>query len=978
MNPSCLSPTRLRPRGLVPIALALASVLLPMPALSAPPHLFLRSPQALPIPAHPLHSPGTPAPLQASIPLTYLPPATPPAAWRPGDRWQLPVDPDDTPDATLIVESVHLAHPDWVEVRGRLAGSPDSECLIVLGPNLAAGTIRQPGRPMVQVLPGPQGTHQLVPLSPTHGPRCGNSSQPGPPLHLHQPPPPPNSSPTADADAILDLAFFFTPAAETGAGGELGIHALLTLAVLEANDAFARSGARLQLRPVLARRVDYTESGDLVRDLDRLTRPDDGWLDELHALRDQHAADLVCLVTEFENTHLLAGMANQLFNTAPASLSRGFTVCLRPFLVGNYTLPHEIGHLLGCNHDHANAPGSGLDPWSHGTRILVDDTLHRTVMAYRPGVQFPHFSNPLVSFRGVPTGVASGPNAADNVRTLNATAHRIAAVRDPAARVGFPERHLVVHESNPTVPIPWIRAGSPTNAAFTLRTRDGSARAHTDYLPLNLRITLDDDPDRSAVELRLLDNLLSDGPRLLAIDLLDPSPGLALGPFASLTLTILDDELEAAAPLDTSVRASPGADHLVATLAVTPDQHLLAAGAFVTYHHQRHPRLVRIRPDGSPDPDFHTDVKYQVDALAVFPDGRIVLAGEFNTVNHVRCDRVAILRPDGSLDPQFRFDPGADRAVHALAIDSNGRLVIGGAFLSIAGRPVTRLARLLPTGALDPDFQTPLGPDRDVLALALDPDGRILVGGRFRQLAGTAHGLARLLPNGLPDPQFHPPHDVDGAVRAIALDPQGALLVAGEFTRFHGQPAGRLVRLHPTGLPDDTFAVGTGADGPIRALLPTPDQGIWIAGGFTSVDGHPRRHIARLLPDGSPDPDFDPGIGPDDWVLALADWPDHAIALGGVFTRVNGFPRGGVASLLTEPILPPRFQNATLQDAAFHWEARLLPRQSYRLQSSPDLVHWTDPVPFQSLTPLTTGSLPLPLPPPAPSTLFLRLQRHLD
>ncbi|MBX3744408.1 MAG: hypothetical protein KF833_03795 [Verrucomicrobiae bacterium] len=964
------------------LLLLLTAALLPVATRANIPHLLVRSPHPAPIPLPLAHSPATPSPFQSSTALSLPTPTPPPAAWRPGDRWRLPVNPHT--DETLVVDAVRLTHPDFVEVRGRLAGIPGSHCLLVLGPNLVAGTIRQPGQPIAQLLPGPRGTHHLNTLSPTHGPLCGNPSLPAPPLHRHQPPPPPSAAPddapSDPGDAILDLAFFYTPAAEAGAGGTRGMHALLSLAVLEANDAFARSGARLQLQTVLVRRVEYTESGDLARDLDRLTRPNDGWLDDLHTLRDHYAADLVCLVTESENSHLLAGMANQLFDTSPASLARGFTVCLRPFLVGNYTLPHEIGHLLGCNHDHANAPGSGLHPWSHGTRIAVEDILHRTVMAYRPGIQFPHFSNPLVSYRGVPTGVASGPNAADNVRTLNATAPLVAAVRNPPSRVGFPEPHLVVREFHPAIRIPWTRTGTPSNAAFTLRTRDGSARAHTDYLPLDLRVSLDEDPAHDAVELHLLENPLPQGPRLLAIDLLDPSPGLALGPVASLTITLPDDPLDAAAPLDTSVRANPGADYLVAALAVTPDHHLLAAGAFVTYQHQRHPRLVRIRPDGSPDPDFRADVKYQVDALAVFPDGRIALAGEFNTVNHVRHDRVAILRPDGSLDPRFRFDPGADRAVHALVIDADGRLVLGGAFLSIAGRPVTRLARLLPTGALDPAFQTPLGPDRDVLALALDSDGRILVGGRFRQLAGTALGLARLLPDGLPDPDFLPPHDVDGAVRALAPGPDGTLLVAGEFTRFRGQPAGRLVRLLANGLPDPAFAPGVGADGPIRALLPMPDRTLWIAGGFTSVDGHPRRHIARLLADGSPDPSFDPGSGPDDWVLALAEWPDRAIALGGVFTHVNGLPRGGVASLLSEPILPPRFQSVGLQDGTFLWEARLLPRQFYRLQSSSDLTRWTDSSPFQSQSPITTGSLPVPLPAPSntPATHFLRLQRHLE
>jgi uncharacterized delta-60 repeat protein len=741
--------------------------------------------------------------------------------------------------------------------------------------------------------------------------------------------------------SVLDLAFFYTPAAEAGAGGSSGMRALLQLALWETNDAFQRSEAALQIRSVCQLRVDYAESGQVSLDLDRLVRPDDGWIDELHELRNHHAADLVCLVTEFEEHNEYAGIATQLWDTTPAALAAGFTVCLRPFLVGNYTLPHEIGHLLGGNHDRENAARSGLDPWSFATRIHVDGHSYRTIMAYRPGLQFPYFSNPEVYFRGVATGAPDGPMAANNVRTFRRTAPLISTVREPTNRVGFTKETVEMSESAGSVRLGWQLTGTATSGSFHVRTVDGSASEGRDYEGVDREIELDSYAFEHGLELTVFNNLAADGPRHFAVLLEQPSAGLALGPQTAVLVTILDDEVEQASVLDTSFRPRPGADYLVTSLAAAGDGRLCVAGGFATFNGERHARLVRLLPDGTADPEFRADIKYRVHALAPLSDGRLAVGGDFNTVNGQMMQYVAVLLADGTSDPQFQFASGADQPIHALMATPDDNLLIGGSFTNVGRVPAMRVARLLPSGAIDPTFNTGEGPDGDVLALAIDQQMRVILGGSFSHVGNRPQpGITRLHPDGSPDESFQVYGSINGPVRAVAADSANRVIVAGAFTEFQEGFAGGLIRLTESGSVDGEFRPGEGADGPILAIHSAGDEGWWIAGGFTRFDGQLRRRVARLHPHGALDMSFDPGIGPDDWVYALAPRSDGGLAVGGLFTSVNGVPRGGVAALLTGRLHPPRFTSVARVGDGLEWEAHVLPRQSYAVESTTDLAEW--------------------------------------
>ena len=141
-----------------------------------------------------------------------------------------------------------------------------------------------------------------------------------------------------------------------------------------------------------------------------------------------------------------------------------------------------------------------------------------------------------------------------------------------------------------------------------------------------------------------------------------------------------------------------------------------------------------------------------------------------------------------------------------------------------------------------------------------------------------------------------------------------------------------MVRLLPSGEADAGFQRVPGANASIHAVLRAAGGGWWVAGAFTEIHGMPRRHVALLADDGSVDARFDPGVGPDDWVLALAQDETGALWIGGLFRRVCGVERGGLARLLERRPEPARFLSSRMTPAGFYWDAEGAPLQSYEVE----------------------------------------------
>ena len=224
---------------------------------------------------------------------------------------------------------------------------------------------------------------------------------------------------------LVDLMVLYTPAARTAAGGSDAIGSQIQASVREANSVFLNSRVQMRVRLVHAAEVHYAESGLVATDLARLRDPQDGFMDEVHAWRDQFNADLVCLITE-------RGFDYQFYGLQGPSTNSAFSILRRPYLVGQNGLAVTLSFNFGCQLERPYADSVGAFPYSYGHSFRAPDGTKYGTTDSAQWPRLPWFSNPDLRFQGVSTGIPAGrPFAADNARTLNQTAGMFTKVNQP-------------------------------------------------------------------------------------------------------------------------------------------------------------------------------------------------------------------------------------------------------------------------------------------------------------------------------------------------------------------------------------------------------------------------------------------------------------------------------------------------------------------------------------------------------------------
>ncbi|ESU24840.1 hypothetical protein FEDK69T_03930 [Flavobacterium enshiense DK69] len=363
--------------------------------------------------------------------------------------------------------------------------------------------------------------------------------------------------------------------------------------------------------------------------------------------------------------------------------------------------------------------------------------------------------------------------------------------------------------------------------------------------------------------------------------------------------------------IDSGFNIGSGTNNTVSAIAIQPDGKIIIGGSFTTYNGSTKNRIARLNTDGSLDAGFvmGTGTNNTVSSIAVQPDGKIIIGGNFSAYNGSTGKiRIARLNANGSLDTGFTVGTGANASVYALALLADGKILIGGAFLTFNGTTVNRLARLNSNGTLDSGFTIGTGFDNTVLKIVIQPDSKILFGGSFTNYNSQASSkIARLNNDGTLDTGFTIGSGANNIVRSIVLEPDGKVVAGGDFTSFNGTSKNRVVRLNSNGSLDTAHTIGTGANGGVYTLSQQTDGKLFIAGNFSVYSGTARNRIARLNSDGTLDPSFVVEKGANNNVRVIQTLADGKILIAGTFTMVNGVSRNGIARLNSDGTLDTAF-----------------------------------------------------------------------
>lgn len=349
--------------------------------------------------------------------------------------------------------------------------------------------------------------------------------------------------------------------------------------------------------------------------------------------------------------------------------------------------------------------------------------------------------------------------------------------------------------------------------------------------------------------------------------------------------------IDSSGRIDNTFNPVTGANSFVYSLGLQPDGKSIIAGIFTQVNGAGRNRIARLNVDGSIDNSFQpgSGADGGIQTISIQPSGKILISGFFSSYNGFTRIGFARLNTDGSLDTSFNTAFSPNQIIFSIVTQPDGKIIAGGSISTFGSLTRRGLVRLNNDGSLDSSFNSANGALGTVRSIMIQSDQKILIAGDFSRYNNILRNrIARLNSNSSLDTSFNPGTGFNGMVNVIALQPDGKLLVGGEFTIFNGISRNRITRLNPNGSLDPTFNVGAGCNGAIMSIVVQPDGKIIITGDFTSYNGTTIQRIARLNADGSLDATFNSGSGANNAIFTSALQPDGKVLLGGSFTNYQG------------------------------------------------------------------------------------------
>jgi uncharacterized delta-60 repeat protein len=329
------------------------------------------------------------------------------------------------------------------------------------------------------------------------------------------------------------------------------------------------------------------------------------------------------------------------------------------------------------------------------------------------------------------------------------------------------------------------------------------------------------------------------------------------------------------------------------------------------------PRIFKIKDNGTLDSTYNPGIGLSRFAIANLISGsRLYTAGTFVNYQTPGAPGIAMISDSATLSSSFNPGIGFNGDVYTIARQSDGKVIAGGAFTNYSGSASTRLVRINTNGTLDSTFNVgTAGATNLVHDLALQTDGKVVVGGQFTTYSGSSTSTTRLMrlnTNGTQDLTYNTGVGLNSYPLTILPTADGKVLVLGLFTTYSGSTVNYITRTNSNGTRDTGFNTGTGFNG-VGYTAVTQSDGKYIVGGNFSIysGSSANRGIARLNTDGTLDLTFNDGAGFNQLVSAVAMQLDGKIIVGGNFTTYSGSSINRIARLNSNGTLDTSFNVGT-------------------------------------------------------------------
>ena len=363
-----------------------------------------------------------------------------------------------------------------------------------------------------------------------------------------------------------------------------------------------------------------------------------------------------------------------------------------------------------------------------------------------------------------------------------------------------------------------------------------------------------------------------------------------------------------------SYGATPGFNNIVRTIAQQADGKTLVGGNFTTYNGVNENKIIRLNAEGSKDTSFIIGTLFGGNVYTIVPqaDGKILIGGDFTSYNGVTENRIIRLNSDGSKDATFATGTGFNNIVYSIALQTDGKIIVGGAFSLYNEVTEKSIIRLNSDGSKDATFATGTGFVSSVRTIKQQANGKILVGGNFSSYKGvTENRIIRLNSDGSKDATFTTGTGFNSVVYAIELQDDGKIIVGGSFNTYNGVNESKIIRLNTDGSKDAIFVTGTGISNIVYKIVQQADDKILVGGEFINYNGVSENNIIRLNTDGSKDTSFTTGTGFDSTVYTIAQQVNGKILLGGNFTTYNSVTENRIISLNSDGSKDDTFNTGT-------------------------------------------------------------------